>query len=127
MLTKKARPKHLNLLKIRLPVTGVVSIIHRITGVILFLSLPFFIFLLALSLRNAETFQQAVDYLNCGLVKLVAAIFVYAMMHHFFAGIRYLLIDLDIGLSLKAARTSAWLVFVLSISLFVFLLVGVVL
>ena len=127
MLTKKARPKHLNLLKIRLPITGVVSIFHRITGVILFMSLPFFIYLLALSLRSADTFQQAADYLNCGLVKLMAGIFVYAMMHHFFAGIRFLLIDLDIGLSLKAARASSWLVFALSISLFVVLLVGVVL
>lgn len=121
MLTKTSRPKHLNLLKIRLPITGIVSIFHRISGVILFFSLPFVIYLLALSLRSPETFASAAAFFERPLVKLFSVAVIYALAHHFFAGIRFLLLDLDIGLSLKNARRSAWFVIVAGLLAFIFL------
>ena len=123
MLTKTRRPKHLNLLKIRLPITGIVSIFHRISGVILFFSLPFAIYLLALSLRGSETFLQASEFFDNGIVKLLSVIVIYSLAHHFFAGLRFLLLDLDIGLSLKNARLTAWLVLTLGFVAFIFLTV----
>ncbi|MCW9023993.1 MAG: succinate dehydrogenase, cytochrome b556 subunit [Gammaproteobacteria bacterium] len=121
MLTKTRRPKHLNLLKIRLPLTGMVSIFHRLSGVILFFSIPFAIYLLALSLRSPETFLQAGTFFEHGLVKLLSVIVIYSLAHHFFAGLRFLLLDLDIGLSLKNARLSAWIVVILGFVAFAFL------
>jgi succinate dehydrogenase / fumarate reductase cytochrome b subunit len=107
------RPKYLNLFKIRQGVTAVVSILHRISGVILFLALPVVIYGFAMSLRSAEEYaviQQALH--NPGL-KFFLLLLIWALLHHFFAGIRFLLLDLDIGLKLQTARLSAWLVFVL--------------
>ncbi len=107
MLTKNRRPKYLNLIKIRLPITGIASIFHRISGVLLFISIPFLIYVFSLSLRSPESFEQASAFFDNIIIRAFALILVYSLAHHFFAGIRFLLMDLDIGLELKTARASA--------------------
>ena len=104
------RPVYLNLLKIRLPLTGMVSFAHRITGVILFLSLPFVVYILDLSIESEESFQNAQQILNQPLMMFVQIVLLWSIVHHFFAGIRFLLIDAEIGVEKSQARLGAWLV-----------------
>ena len=104
------RPVYLNLLKIRLPLTGIVSFAHRITGVILFLSLPFVVYILDLSIESEASFQNAQQILNQPLMMFVQVLLLWSIAHHFFAGIRFLLIDAEIGVEKSQARFGAWLV-----------------
>jgi succinate dehydrogenase / fumarate reductase, cytochrome b subunit len=123
---KKIRPKYLSLpallFEIRLPVPGWVSILHRISGA--WLVLPFaawLLFMLDISLRSEQDFQYAKDvYLRLPLVKLGLLVFIWSYCHHFCAGIRYLLLDLDIGIDLKTARLTAWIVIVAGLALTAF-------
>ena len=123
MPTQSARPRFLQLLQIRQPITAVVSITHRISGVLLFLSLTFAVVLLHLSLRSEGDFLQVQAWLAAWPVRLIGIVLLWAILHHFLAGIRFLLLDLDIGLSLKAARASAWAV-LLAVGLLFLLLIG---
>jgi len=111
MLTKTKRPKYLNLFKIRQPVMAVVSIFHRVSGVFLFLAIPVLIYWLALSVRSAEDYAAASTFFASPWVQLISLVLAWALAHHFFTGIRYLLMDISIGEHLPAARISAWLVF----------------
>ena len=104
------RPVFLNLFQIRLPVTGVASIAHRISGAILLLLVPLLLYGLQLSLRSPEDFARVTGWLDQTWVRLAAIPVIWALAHHFFAGIRFLLMDLDCGLNVNTARVSAWLV-----------------
>ena len=106
------RPVYLNLLKIRLPVMGMVSLAHRASGVLLFLAIPFSIYLLDLSLLSKAEFASVIQLLNHPLVLLIELALIWSLAHHFFAGIRFLLIDADIGVEKASARTGAWLVII---------------
>lgn len=125
MITKKQRPKNLNLLKIHQPVTAVVSILHRVSGVILFLSIPLLIYLLAYSLSSESNYNQLQQILASSCVEWLTLPLLLALAHHFFAGIRFLFLDLDIGVALKPARQTAWLVLglVILVSTFYFVMV----
>jgi succinate dehydrogenase / fumarate reductase cytochrome b subunit len=112
MQRAKPRPVFLNLTQIRLPVAGVMSIIHRITGVVMVLSIPLLLYLFDLSLSGAQGFAETVALLGNLLVKLILFFFIWGLMHHLLAGIRYLLIDIDIGVEKPLYRQSAWAVIV---------------
>ena len=119
----KKRPKHLDLLKIRLPLPGWVSILHRISGAALFLFIPFLLWLLQASLGSAESHEGFKNALSNPLVKLVLFGLVWAFLHHFFAGIRYLTLDMLLGIELGPARASGTAVLIVSMVLT--LLIGV--
>lgn len=106
----KSRPIYLNLLKIHMPVMAIVSIGHRLSGLFLTLSIPALIYLLDLSLKNPQGFHQVINLLSLPVVKILLACLVWIAAHHFFAGIRFLLIDIDVGVEKHAAQRSAWLV-----------------
>lgn len=110
MAKTKNRPVYLNLLQIHQPVTAVVSIGHRISGVLLFLAVPLLIYLLDLSLQGPQGYARASAVINSGAMRVVAVLLIWSVAHHFFAGVRFLLIDLGIGDELAPARRSAWLV-----------------
>jgi succinate dehydrogenase / fumarate reductase cytochrome b subunit len=114
---RKPRPKYLNLIKIRLPVPGVVSIMHRISGAALFLLIPVLLCLLELSLASERGFAAIRGALTTPLAKLALIALLWGFLHHFFAGIRYLVLDLDVGSDLPAARASSWAVLAASILL----------
>lgn len=116
MISRSARPKYLNLLRISLPVTGVVSIAHRISGVVLVASIPLLLYGLQLSLQDAAGFQTVTDFSTSIIGQFVSLLIFWSLLHHLIAGLRFLLLDLDIGINLGAARTSAWLVLLLSVS-----------
>jgi succinate dehydrogenase / fumarate reductase cytochrome b subunit len=108
MTTTTKRPVHLDLTKIRLPIGGVMSIMHRATGVFLFLATPYLIYLLQLSLSGPEGFTAAGEALH-GLVGTVFVfLLTWSVSHHLLAGIRYLLIDVDVGVDRAMARRTAF-------------------
>lgn len=111
------RPINLNLLTIRFPITAIVSIMHRISGFFLFLVIPVFLAIMALSLQSPEAFFTVHSCFAHPLVKLLILAFLFALFYHLVAGIRHLLMDAGVGEELKPARLSAVLVIVLSISL----------
>lgn len=112
---KKRRPKHLNLLKIRFPVMAIVSGMHRISGAVLFLFLPLFLWMLHTSLESSEGFEAIRAITANPFVKLVLIGLVWGYAHHVFAGIRHLALDLHVGTDLAAARASSMAVMLLSI------------
>lgn len=114
---KKPRPKHLDLTKIKLPLPGYVSILHRVSGAGLFLMLPFLIWLLQLSLDSPQTFDSFRAVVANPLAKLVLLGLLWAYLHHFCMGIRILLLDMNIGVDLKPARASSWAVLAVSLAL----------
>ncbi len=120
IVIKKKRPKNLDLMTIRLPLPGVLSILHRISGATLFLFLPVLLCLLQSSLSSPEAFGAIKNVLSNPLLKLVFFGLIWFYLHHFCAGIRYLLLDLHKGIDLPSARRSSWIVFVVSIALTLF-------
>jgi len=111
------RPVDLNLLKIRFPLPAIVSIMHRISGAFLFLLLPLLLYVLQHSLTSAEGFAEVQSWLHAPVVKLALLVVVWAYLHHFFMGLRYLALDVDIGVDLASARLTAKLVLVVSMLL----------
>ena len=124
---KKAKPVYRNiglaqLIKYRLPWAGKVSILHRISGAALFLLLPFILYLFDQSLASELSFMQFQAFTDHFLVKLICLGLIWSFLHHFCAGIRYLLLDLEIGVEKIAAQKSA--IIVLSVSLALTAVVG---
>ena len=117
MTVKKERPKHLDLMVIRLPLPGFASILHRVSGAGLFLMLPFLIYLFQLSIESAQSFETFRAITGHWLAKLAMLGLLWAFLHHFCMGIRILLLDLNMGTDLKPARTSATAVMVISLAL----------
>jgi len=114
----KRRPVYLNLAQIRLPLPGLLSILHRISGAALFLAgIPLLLAGVAASLASPESYAQLKSWLSNPLAKLVLIGFVWAYLHHFCAGIRYLFLDLDTGMDLPSARRSSVIVFAVSLAL----------
>lgn len=120
----KQRPVYLDLTRIRLPLPGIVSILHRASGALLFLiGIPLLLGGLAASVESAESFAELKAAFAHPLAKLALIAFLWAYLHHFFAGIRFLLLDLLQGIELAPARRSS--VAVLAVSLALTLIIGV--
>ncbi|THF66453.1 succinate dehydrogenase, cytochrome b556 subunit [Pseudothauera nasutitermitis] len=113
---RKPRPKHLAVHEIRMPLPSIVSILHRVSGAGLFLLLPFLLYLFDLSLGQDSfaTFSAVVGH---PLAKLVLLGLLWAYLHHFCAGIRFLLLDLHKGIDLQPARNSSRIVLIVSLAL----------
>lgn len=107
------RPKNLNLLSIRLPLPAWVSILHRISGLLLFLFLPALLLLLDVSLRSQQGYQSITATLQHPLSKGLLLLLIAALAHHFLAGIRHLALDARWISGLAKARLSGKLVLVL--------------
>lgn len=101
---------YLNLLQIRLPIAGVMSIAHRVSGVLMVLAIPLLIGLLDFSLADVESFDHLAALLNGWLGWLILFVVLWALLHHLLAGIRYFLLDIDIGVDRPHYRYSAWAV-----------------
>jgi len=125
MLNNNKRPVFLNLFKIHLPVTAVLSLAHRFTGIVLFLMIPVLIYFLDLSLDGPEGFERVHQLVQQPLMRSALILIAWFLAHHFFAGIRYLLIDIDIGVAPAASRRGAWLVMVAGIITVILVSLGV--
>ncbi len=111
--TKKQRPKNLNLFTIRLPVNAVVSIMHRASGVLLFLVQPLLLWAMYTALRSAEGYQLVANSLTAWPAKLLLSGLGWAFFHHFFAGLRHLAMDVHWMTTLQKARFSSRVVLML--------------
>lgn len=121
-VAKKARPKYLSLpallFEIRLPLPGWISILHRISGLLLFFPLAaWLLYLLDASLGSEQGFERIRGhYLQMPVVKLGLVLFVWAYSHHFCAGLRFLFLDIDKGIDLRSARLTSVIVLVVSLA-----------
>lgn len=120
---KPNRPVNLDLTTIKFPPMAIVSILHRVSGVIVFLFIPLLLWMFQASLESATSFSQLRDLLATPLFTLLIWATLAGLIFHLLAGIRHLLMDLHITESLEAGRRSAIAVIILSI--IVFILVGV--
>ena len=114
---RKARPVYLNLAAIRLPLPGFVSILHRASGAFLFCAVVWLLFMLDRSLSSEAGFESVKRYLHLWPVKSGLLAIIWAYCHHFCAGIRHVLLDLDKGLEKETARLTSFIAFGASLAL----------
>lgn len=113
-MNTRSRPVHLNLFVIRMPIMAIMSILHRASGALLVLAIPYFAYLLGLSLENEAGFLKAQNHLSGGVAKLILLILGWGVLHHLLSGIRFLLIDFDVGVGKVGAKYTAWVVTLLA-------------
>jgi succinate dehydrogenase / fumarate reductase, cytochrome b subunit len=123
-LTRPTRPIYRNInigqiVAYRLPAAGLISILHRISGFVMFLLLPFVLYLFDRSLTSVGTFNAFKDITSLWYVKVVILGLVWSYLHHFIAGIRHLFMDVHIGLEKESGRNTAVAVLVISLVLWV--------
>lgn len=104
----KKRPVNLDLTSIRFPVPAVASILHRVSGMALFVATPLLLWMLERSLDSAEAFDALKATIDGFLAKLVLLAVLAGLLYHLAAGIRHLLMDMHIGDSLEGGRRGAW-------------------
>ncbi len=118
----RPRPEFRNIhvsqiVRYRMPPPALVSIMHRISGAALFLALPFLLWLFDLSLISEDTFDRLTVVASSALVKLILLGLAWAFLHHLVAGIRYLILDMLVGLERQQARKNARAVYAVSLPL----------
>jgi len=118
------RPVFLELWRIKLPAMGLASILHRVSGVLMVLSIPIFAHLFQRSLEGPEGFASAAAAMTSWPMRLLLLVLAWSLLHHLFAGVRFLALDLGLGLERETARRSAQLVIGAAL---VVLILGVVL
>lgn len=118
-MVNKQRPVNLNLLTIRQPVTAVVSILHRISGLLIFLSLPLIFWALGLALTDEAGFNTVANYLTTPFGKMIVLAMWAAVAFHLCAGIRHIIMDMGWAESLPRARLGALLVLMLTVALII--------
>lgn len=114
---KKKRPLWYNLSLLNLPLPGVVSILHRISGAALFVFAAWLLYLLEGSLASPERFDEVRRTFGHPFAKLVALGLIWTFMHHLCAGIRYLFLDIHKGIDLPTARATSVVVLVAGVAL----------
>lgn len=107
---KTNRPVFLNLTRIHFPVMAVLSLGHRITGVLLVVAIPPLVYLFDRSLADAAGYAEVAGLLHGGAARVALILLIWALAHHLLAGIRFLLIDMDIGSDVRHGRATTWAV-----------------
>ena len=127
MIEKDNRPVNLNLLTISLPIIGMSSILHRISGLAVFFSFPLVVWLFSISLKSEESFMFLSSlYQESILLKLIGYLVLLAFTYHLLAGFKKLMSDaFGIGETLESGRVLSWLVFGIT-SIFAILFIFIV-
>ncbi|WP_111642056.1 succinate dehydrogenase, cytochrome b556 subunit [Marinimicrobium alkaliphilum] len=120
---KSNRPVNLDISTIKLPITAIVSILHRLSGVFLFAGTAVLLWLLAASLRSEESFIALQESLSAPLIKFVVWAVLATLAYHAVMGVRHLLMDCGLGESLKGGRIGAWVA--LAVAVVLIILAGV--
>ena len=113
-MSLKSRPINLNFFTIHFPITAWVSILHRLSGLFVFLLIPLFLWMLQESLASLERYQAFVSIFKSPLLKGILWLLLAALLYHLIAGVRHLLMDLHIGESKIGGQVSAWVVMFIS-------------
>lgn len=114
-MAKNKRPVFLNLAQISLPLSGWVSILHRVSGVLLFFAIPVSLWALQKSLEGPTEFEQIFNFRPLSKILLLAL--TWAFLHHLFAGLRYLLLDVDLASERDSAKNTSLAVLALSLGI----------
>ena len=114
-MSRDTRPVFLNLFQIRLPLQGIASITHRVTGVLLFLAIPLILWLLMKASASSADYDWVIEVINNPIFLPFTFLITWVFWHHLLAGIRFLLLDVDIGIARQASRQSALLAIVLGL------------
>jgi len=120
---KDKRPVNLDLTQFSFPLPALTSIVHRVTGVALFVGIAILMYILELSLSSEEGFNSVKECLDGFFVKLIIWGLISALLYHLVAGIKHLLMDFGIGETLEGGMLGAKVVIVVSVVLI--LLAGV--
>ena len=111
----KPRPIYLNLFAIRQPLPAIVSILHRISGALMFLvGIPLLLWLVQRALASPEAYAAAISPLTTPIGKAAVVVLAWCYLYHLLAGLRHLALDLHVGIRLAPARSSAAVVLLLS-------------
>lgn len=111
---KDQRPVYLDVTKYKFPNTAIVSILHRISGIILFIYIPFLLWALDKSITSGEQYLELIHSWDAPVMKAFLMLFLASLIFHLTAGIRHLLMDMGIGESHKGGRIGANIVFIIS-------------
>jgi succinate dehydrogenase / fumarate reductase, cytochrome b subunit len=115
---KTKRPVNLDIGSIKLPITSYVSILHRVSGVVLFFSVAVLLCVFDASLESEQSFQSLKDCFSSPVAQLIIWASLAALAYHFVAGIRHLIMDFGVGEdSYESGRNSAWAVVAIAIFL----------
>lgn len=120
---KSQRPVNLDLRTIKLPITAYTSILHRASGVILFVGLAIMLYALDKSLASEEGFAQVKACMTSPVAKLVIWGLLSALLYHLVAGVRHLIMDMGVGETLEGGKLGSQIV--LAVSAVVIVLAGV--
>lgn len=117
----KKRPVNLDLGSLKFPPMAIASVLHRISGVVLFLLLPFMLYIFSQSVQSEASFAEMKNFLANPVYKLILWAFGTALIYHVIAGIRHLLMDMGFGEHLSTGRRTALIVIVLAVISSIFL------
>lgn len=117
MKERKLRPVNLDLQTIRFPITAIASILHRVTGVIMFVAVGILLWLLSLSLSSPMGFMDASDIVDSFIVKLILWGILTALAYHIVGGLRHLMMDMGYFEELDTGAASAKVAFGITIIL----------
>ena len=119
----KNRPVNLDLSQFHFPLPAITSILHRISGIIIFLGMAVLLWGLDLSLQGESSFNRAVEIFSGFFPTLILWGILAALLYHLVAGIKHLLMDMGIGENLESAQNGAKAV--IAVSVVLILLAGV--
>jgi succinate dehydrogenase / fumarate reductase cytochrome b subunit len=115
-LVVQQKPMFLNLFQLRFPITAIVSILHRISGVLMFLFIPGMLWLLHMSVDSLVSFDKIQTMLAQPIAKVLLLSMLLPIIYHIIAGMRHIIMDVGFFESKRAARASSKVVFLLSIA-----------
>lgn len=110
----KKRPVNLDLGSMKYPVTALTSILHRLSGILLFLCLFVMLYALGKSLSSEEGFNEIKGMLLSPLGKLIAWVLYSALIYHLVAGVRHLIMDMGVGETLQGGKRGSVIVIIVS-------------
>lgn len=104
---KDKRPVNLDITTLKFSVVAIASILHRISGMGLFLGVSVLLYFLQISLASQSEFNRVESLFDSGLIKLLIWLIMLSVFYHLLAGIKHLLLDMGIGESKKGAKNGA--------------------
>ena len=120
---KDKRPVNLDITTIKFPLAAITSLLHRLSGIFIFLGVALLLYFLDLSLQSESGFALVLELLDSFIVKLLTWAVVAGLLYHLIAGCKHLLMDMGVGETKEGARTGAVMVVVLA--LIAFMVAGV--
>ncbi|MDQ2993573.1 MAG: succinate dehydrogenase, cytochrome b556 subunit [Pseudomonadota bacterium] len=117
----KVRPVNLNLLTIKQPIMAIISILHRISGIMLLIALPYLLCLLSMATHDQDSYISVADFVATTFGKITLWLVFAAFAFHWVAGLRHMVMDMGYGETLRGGRLGAYAVLVVTAVLVLFM------